>query len=141
MNQQEFSALVEQTVRDTSAILIAKGQEYAGSADRLANFKRGSNLTGATALQVAFVYASKHYDSIATFVRNDAAGNKQLLSEPIAGRFDDLINYCILMKALIVEAHATRGQMIGAANQLVAAGQNQDRAYKPMFEGAQMKQL
>jgi hypothetical protein len=103
MKQSEFKALVEATVRDTSAILVAKGEEYAGSTDRLANFKRGASLTGATPLQVAFIYASKHYDSIATYVKKDAAGFEQKLSEPIEGRFDDLINYCMLMKAIVHE--------------------------------------
>lgn len=103
MDQVTFKALCEATVRDTSAILVAKGEEYAGSQDRLANFKRGAQLTGATPLQVAFVYASKHYDSIATYIKKDAAGFEQRLSEPIEGRFDDLINYCILMKAIVAE--------------------------------------
>lgn len=103
MDQATFKALCEKTVRDTSAILVSKGEEYAGSQDRLANFKRGAQLTGATPLQVAFVYASKHYDSIATFIKKDAQGFEQRLSEPIEGRFDDLINYCILMKAIVQE--------------------------------------
>ena len=109
MKQSEFKALVDKTVRDTSAILAAKGEEYAGSTDRLANFKRGAQLTGATALQVAFIYASKHYDSIATYVKKDAQGFEQKLSEPIEGRFDDLINYCLLMKAIVCEAIVCEG--------------------------------
>lgn len=103
MDQKTFSILCEQTVRDTSALLISKGEEYAGSSDRLANFKRGASLTGATPLQVAFIYASKHYDSISTYVKKDASGYRQILSEPIEERFNDLINYCMLMKALIVD--------------------------------------
>ena len=108
MNQQDFSALVNDTIRTTSALLIAKGEEYAGTSDRLANFKRGSALTGATPLQVAFVYASKHYDSLSTYIRKDAQGFKQTLSEPIEGRLDDLINYCLLIKALIVESRTKK---------------------------------
>ena len=103
MNQERFNALVESTMRDTLQLLVVKGGEYAGSEDRLANFKRGAALTGATPLQVAFIYASKHYDAITTFVRDNAAGTHRERSEPIAGRLDDLINYCILMKAIIQE--------------------------------------
>ena len=103
MNNTDFSALVEQTQQETIDLLVSKGAEYANNIDRLANFKRGAALTGITALQVAFVYASKHYDALATFVRKDSAGAAQTLSEPIEGRLNDLINYCILMKALIVE--------------------------------------
>ena len=108
MNQTEFKKLVDQTVQDTAAILISKGEEYAGSQDRLANFKRGSNLTGVTSLQCCFIYMSKHYDSLSTYVKKDAAGFKQILSEPIEGRLDDLINYCMLMKALIAESSESK---------------------------------
>lgn len=103
MNNEDFTILVNGTIAATGSLLVSKGAEYAGTADRLSNFKRGANLTGATPLQVAFIYASKHYDSLSTFIRKDASGEPQALSEPIAGRLDDLINYCILMKAIIQE--------------------------------------
>ena len=104
MDNKDFQIIVNNTVKATAELLIVKGEEYAGSADRLANFKRGAQLTGKTPLQTALVYAAKHYDSICTFIRKDATGKQQVLSEPIEGRFDDLINYCILMKALVIEA-------------------------------------
>lgn len=104
MNRDEFEKVVEETIASTAKLLIEKGAEYAGNADRLSNFKRGSALIGVTPLQVALIYASKHFDAISTYIRNDATGGLQILSEPIEGRFDDLINYCYLMKALIKEA-------------------------------------
>ena len=104
MKNKDFVELVERTQRTTSALLIAKGQEYSGDSDRLSNFKRGATNTGMTPLQVCFIYMSKHYDSLATYVKKDAGGYTQILSEPIDGRLDDLINYCILIKALIAES-------------------------------------
>jgi hypothetical protein len=103
MNQSDFSKLCDETIKSTANLLIMKGEEYAGTSDRLSNFKRGAALTGTTPLQTALIYASKHYDSIATYIRKDAEGYEQKLSEPIEGRFDDLINYCILMKAIVAE--------------------------------------
>lgn len=103
MNNKDFSALVESTITDLQKLLIVKGGEYAGSEDRLANFKRGAQLTGCTPLQCAFIYASKHYDAIATFIRDDATGIERPRSEGIEGRLDDLMNYCLLMKGLIRE--------------------------------------
>jgi hypothetical protein len=91
MNQADFTALFIATHEATHQLLVVKGGEYAGSEDRLANFKRGSRLTGTTPLQVAFIYASKHYDAVATFIRNEAGGIPQQLSEPIEGRLDDLM--------------------------------------------------
>ena len=99
MNQEEFAKVFDATLTSCEKLLVVKGGEYAGVEDRLGNFKRGAALTGTTPLQVAFIYASKHYDSIASFVRDP----KRVGSEPIEGRFDDLINYCILMKAIVKE--------------------------------------
>jgi hypothetical protein len=104
MNQAEFSQLCEQTYDETFNLLKSKGQEYAGTEDRLSNFKRGANLTGTTPLQCCFIYMSKHYDALSTFIKKDADGFDQHLSEPIEGRINDLINYCLLMKGLIQES-------------------------------------
>lgn len=106
MNLENFNVVVNDTVSSINKLLVVKGGEYANSEDRLANFKRGAGLTGCTPLQVAFIYASKHFDGIASYVKNPARAS----SEPIEGRFDDLINYCILMKALVKEmGEDTRG--------------------------------
>lgn len=104
MKQAEFDTLVEETVESIQALLVVKGGEYAGSEDRLANFKRGAALTGTTPLQCLFIYMSKHYDAVATFVRDQATGTQRPRSESIEGRLDDLINYCILAKGLVREA-------------------------------------
>lgn len=106
MDQQKFEALFDQTIDNIRHLLVVKGGEYAGSSDRLANFKRGAELTGVTPMQCLFVYMSKHYDAVATFIRDDATGKSRPRSEPITGRVDDLINYCILLKALMEEAGA-----------------------------------
>lgn len=108
MNGKDFELILSATVASTEKLLVVKRGEYSNSDDVLANFKRGAALTGATPLQVAFIYASKHYDGIASFVRTSAEGNVRPSSEPIEGRFDDLINYCILMKALVMEEEGKR---------------------------------
>jgi hypothetical protein len=103
MHQADFDMLVQETIGEIQALLLVKGGEYAGSEDRLANFKRGAALVGVTPLQCLFIYMSKHYDAVATFVRDDAAGTTRPRSESIEGRLDDLINYCILAKGLVRE--------------------------------------
>jgi len=107
MNQADFTKLADATYAESHRLLVVKGGEYAGSDDRLANFRRGASLTGCTPLQCLFVYMSKHYDAVATFVRDEAAGKTRERSEPIEGRLDDLINYAILAKALIKEGCPT----------------------------------
>lgn len=108
MDSAEFTKIVGETIESLRGLLAVKGGEYAGPDDRLANFKRGAALADVTPLQTAFIYASKHYDAIATYVRDQASGFQRPRSEPILGRLDDLANYCILMKALVVEAERAR---------------------------------
>lgn len=112
MKQAEFDKVFQEAITQANNLLATKGVEYTGpqTQDRLANFKRGATLTGCTPLQVAFVYASKHYDAISTFVQNDAKGAKQFLSEPIEGRLHDLMNYCILMLAIVQETAVSQIQ-------------------------------
>jgi hypothetical protein len=107
MNTQDLDQLVQSTFAEINRLLVVKGGEYANSEDRLANFKRGAALTGATPLQVLFIYMSKHYDAVASFVQSSAKGQTRPSSEPIEGRLDDLINYCLLAKGLIGEMPKT----------------------------------
>lgn len=113
MKQADFEVLVERIRKETTELLVIKGREYAGDADRLANFKRGAALTGVDPLTVLFIYMSKHYDALATYIRDNQAGDTMpVLSEPITGRVADLINYCVLAWALIEEKQATVQQVV-----------------------------
>lgn len=103
MTNDELRIIFTSTVRDIASLLDIKGGEYADDTDRLSNFKRGAALAGVTPLQCALIYMSKHYDAVATFVRDDAEGRTRPRSETINGRLDDMINYCVLLKALIAE--------------------------------------
>lgn len=105
MNQEAFQRHVAGILSLSTQLLNTKGTEYAGSLDRLANFKRGAELTGATPLQVAFIYMAKHFDAIATYVRAESAADPLVLTESIESRFCDLINYAILMSAIVAEQH------------------------------------
>lgn len=106
MNQSEFQMFTESFLNATAKLLVSKGAEYAGSEDRLANFKRGAGLTGCTAEQVCFIYLSKHYDALATFIRE----GKKPGAEPIMGRLHDLANYVLLLAALIRERQDAVGE-------------------------------
>ena len=108
MTLEELGKIVQQTQEAMDSLLKIKGGEYANSDDRLANFKRGAALTGVTPLQVLFVYLSKHYDGVASFIRKSASGEPITLSEPIEGRLDDIIVYCTLAKALVREERAIK---------------------------------
>lgn len=109
MQQPEFEKLFHETMARMNQLLIVKGGEYAGSFDRLGNFKRGRERTGASPMQTLWIYAAKHIDSIETFIKDDASGKSRPRSEPIEGRVHDLMNYCLLLLAIIQERNKPEG--------------------------------
>jgi len=76
-----------------------KNASYAGKDAGLANFNRGAKLTGIDRKKVWFIYFSKHYDSIASYIRGEYADS----TEPIEGRIKDLINYLGILCCMIRE--------------------------------------
>lgn len=59
---------------------------------------------GLTKEQVLMVYATKHWDALQTYVREQASGGPQrALSEPISGRVHDMLVYMLLLLAMLQE--------------------------------------
>lgn len=104
MNQQELYQHFEDECNRLIKLMTVKNGEYAGNKDALGNFKRGAEINGITPLQVLNVYMTKHIDAVQTFIRDHAAGNIRPASEPIEGRFRDIVVYCVIAMALIKEA-------------------------------------
>jgi hypothetical protein len=102
MDRSQFNRIFDATVLELRNLLKVKGGEYANE-DVLANFKRGAALVGVNPLTCLFIYMSKHYDAVATYVKDKQTGQDRPRSEPILGRLDDLMNYAVLAKALIAE--------------------------------------
>lgn len=103
MNSAQFAQLLESTYKNMIDLSSTKGEEYAGSEDRLANFKRLGGTLNLIPEAVLMVYFTKHLDSITTFIKDIGALKPRQLSEPIEGRIDDAILYLILLKGLIQE--------------------------------------
>lgn len=95
------------------SLLEGKGQEYSGPDDALANFKRLGASLALRPETVLLVYATKHWDSITSYVRNLSAETAPVLSEPIEERLADLCNYMMLLQGLIAE-RAQLNASIGA---------------------------
>lgn len=80
-------------------LLFSKGKEYASDADALSNFKRRAEDVGVSPEQICWIFASKHFDSIKSYV----AKGQTFSNEPIEGRIADARNYLLLLLALIQE--------------------------------------
>lgn len=98
MTLSDFNKLQEKILKECQEIMDQKGLAYSGKDDKLGNFKRGASLSGSTMEKVWFVYFTKHFDSLASFIRNE-----YLDSEPIKGRIKDMINYLLLLCGILKE--------------------------------------
>jgi len=98
MTREKFNKFIQEFINEQKELMDIKGSDYSGDKDALSNFKRIAKNIGDDPLKVWYVYASKHWDSITTFVR---AG--RVNSEHIRGRFLDMANYLLLGMAIIEE--------------------------------------
>lgn len=101
MTPARFEGLFELTVDQLRELTVLKGGEYAPGGDRLENFKKNAAALGLEPEVVWAVYAGKHWDAVQTYVRDLATGKERKRSEPIAGRFHDLMVYLLLGLALL----------------------------------------
>lgn len=99
----EYAKLVEDTIAQINYLSTVKGGEYAGDSDRLANFRRNGDAIGVPMEVIWRVYAGKHWDSISQYIKDIAEGKDRPRAESMLGRFDDLIVYAILGKAIYLE--------------------------------------
>lgn len=86
MERKAFDSLVEATTKRTADLLIAKGAEYAGDSDRLANFKRNAERNGQTVLECWMTYWNKHIDSIHSYMARVQNRATDLAIQKLVGR-------------------------------------------------------
>lgn len=105
MTGEEFKLKVlEPTFKNLLELMHVKGGEYAGDNDRLANFKRNATKLGVEPELVLMVYLHKHYDAIMQHYEDHFITKiNRPRAENIEGRIDDVINYFILYKGLLLE--------------------------------------
>lgn len=91
---------MKQTFSECEEVARIKGEDYTkGSIDALANFKEGGEAINLDPKKVCWIFMNKHYQAITNYVKTD--GKSQ--SEPIKGGICDMINYLVLMQAIIDE--------------------------------------
>jgi hypothetical protein len=90
--------IMEDLLKKCQEIRLSKGIAYGGNKDRLGNFKRCAELSNTTTEQVWYVYFIKHFDALSSYIRKEYKD-----SEPIEMRIADLINYLLLLHAIISE--------------------------------------
>jgi hypothetical protein len=99
MNALDFLNFFNDSVKEEIKIFTLKGNEYSGEVNRFANFERLSDELGLHPIEIAWVYAAKHKDSVTSFIKE----KKVFSNEDIYGRISDLRNYLILIGGMIIK--------------------------------------
>lgn len=98
MKHSERDEFIEGEFKKMLEITRSKGLEYANSdLDANANFKEIGSKMGVDPKMVLWIYATKHFQAITSFVKK----GKVESNEPIEGRVHDLALYSLLLLSLI----------------------------------------
>lgn len=102
MNTEEFENIVlSNRLFLTEKTLGAKADEYARG-DRLSNFKKAGQLMNCTPERALFGFVAKHIIALSDFIEDLEKGKNQTPERWIE-KTGDIINYMILLEALLVE--------------------------------------
>jgi len=110
-SQEEWAKLLQESIATIESLSTLKGGEYAGDKDRLANFRSAADKFGVPMELIWAIYAGKHWDAIMQYIKDQVHGSTRPRAEPILGRYDDLIVYCLLAKAIFKERHGSANSM------------------------------
>ena len=117
MNLDEFQAFMDTHYSAIKKISSEKGYDYSGQQDALRSFKDRAERIDTSPEKVIITQADKHWNAILTWIREGA-----LRSEPIIGRFHDILLYSFLMLALIQDSESAYDPEL--LQEVVEAGQN-----------------
>lgn len=102
MTIEERQKIAERVFQKCLETLEKKGADYSSKEDSLSNFKRNAERLGLTKYQIWLIYFMKHIDSVCNAVKNNPE-NPQVESEPLESRIVDIINYALILQALLEE--------------------------------------
>ena len=98
MDSNMFNEIVNNRIDKIKSVLSSKASEYA-SEDRLYNFKVAAQINGCTPKRALWGMASKHLVSVMDLVIDRVQSSEYLINEKVG----DMINYLILLEALLME--------------------------------------
>ena len=98
MDAKTFDKIATDTLEKCHDTLVVKAKEYASSRSRLHNFHVAARLNRVPVREALWGMATKHLVSVIDIV-NGRECSREVLDEKIG----DMINYLILLKAVVVE--------------------------------------
>jgi hypothetical protein len=104
VDEQRLEEIKENTFMHITSLLATKGAEYSKKVNRLENFLAGAAMDKTTPEKALYDMLKKHWLSIQKFVNEVGEGVRH---DPVkwAEKTDDIITYCILLKALVIQRY------------------------------------
>lgn len=103
MTAKQFNVVLETQIDSIRKVLGFKANEYA-SADRLHNFKETARQFGGTPSEACWGFMLKHLTGIGDMCKGLKPATPAMLDE----RIGDVINYMILLKAILTEQYENK---------------------------------
>lgn len=100
MTKDQQTQHVEAFMAKMKKVLISKGDDYAGSEDRLRNFKDAAMMAGVSPVEGALYMIGTKVARIRNLVQSDGVVN----NEPLRDSVMDLANYAVLLDEILIES-------------------------------------
>lgn len=104
MNHAEFEIVLNERINAIRSVLASKAKEYSSDEDRMHNFVRSGEILRCSPESAALAFAVKHLTSAMDLIASAESGT--LKRDVIKEKFGDLINYLILIEAMLL--HRTK---------------------------------
>ena len=113
MTRRQFEVYLEHVLDRTKKVLGNKGDEYSYNNGAFENFEEGVGLGfSITREAVAWGYAVKHLQAVKAMITQIEKGNEvQLTNTLVEEKFGDVINYMILIEAMLKERIENENQL------------------------------
>ena len=101
MTYEEFEDMLDKIIQTIKYTLKNKAEDYATNKDRLHNFNLAAQINNQRPEQALWGMATKHLISIIDIIERD----KQIDLKRVDEKCIDMINYLILLIAVLTERH------------------------------------
>lgn len=102
MTRNQRNQIAQKFINECLKVLNKKGKDYSLNEDVFSNFKRNAKRLGLSKYQIWATYWGKHVDSIFNAILHSPK-NPQIESEPLENHLMDIINYALILSAMLKE--------------------------------------
>ena len=113
MNSIQLNAIIDHRLNLIKEVLQKKNNEYATSDDVFRNFKDGAIMAGKPEREILFYYMLKHFTSVRDMIFDEKfSKNAKYTKEYIEEKIGDIINYLIILEAMLKEKSDIAGVIV-----------------------------